>query len=116
MKNMAFSHTIEQMRARTKTVTRRVGWIELNPGDLLQAVEKTMGIPPGEHVRKLGVIRVLSIRRERFDELVRRGSYGGEEMVKEGFPGMDPQAFLLRFLTSVAPNEHITRIEFEHLP
>jgi len=116
VRNMSFSHTTEQMRARTKTVTRRIGWLGLKPGDLLQAVEKAMGLGKGGKVRRLGVIRVLTVRRERLDELVRPGSYGAEEMVKEGFPELDPQDFMLRyFVEKIEPNELITRIEFEHV-
>ena len=118
MRNMSFFYTTEQMRARSKSVTRRLGWAFLKPGDLLQAIEKGQGLKVGEHVRKLGVIRVLSVRRERLDELVRPGSYGREEMVKEGFPALDPQAFMLRFFVKqhIDPNEQVTRIEFEYLP
>lgn len=46
-RNMSFTLTIEQMRARTKTVTRRKGWAFLKPGDLVWAVVKGMGLKPG---------------------------------------------------------------------
>ncbi len=116
MRNMSFSHTIEQMRARTKTVTRRIGWVSLAPGALICAVEKAMGLGRGGKVRKIGVIRVVSVRRERLDELVRPGDYGALEMALEGFPGLDPQDFMLRFfIERQDPNELVTRIEFEHV-
>ena len=37
-------------------------------------------------------------------------------MVKEGFHGLDPQDFMLRyFVERQDPNEFVTRIEFEHV-
>lgn len=114
---MSFSRTTPQMRARTKDVTRRLGWASLKPGTVLRAVEKGMGLKKGEKVKPIGTIRVLSVRRERLDELVNpaRGSYGETEVAREGFPGMDPQDFLMRFLAEIDPDQPVTRIEFEHL-
>jgi len=40
---MSFSMTTDAVRNRTKTVTRRLGWNFLKPGDLLWAVEKGWG-------------------------------------------------------------------------
>ena len=40
---MSFSMTTPQVRARTKTVTRRLGWRFLKPGVVLWAVEKAQG-------------------------------------------------------------------------
>ena len=39
-RNMSFMITKEQVRNRTKTVTRRLGWAFLKPGDIVNAVEK----------------------------------------------------------------------------
>ena len=44
MRNMSFSATVQQVRDRTKTVTRRVGWKTLQPGEVLRAVEKGQGL------------------------------------------------------------------------
>ena len=43
-RNMSFAMTTEQIRARTKTVTRRFGWWFLKAGDQVWAVEKAMGL------------------------------------------------------------------------
>ncbi len=51
---MSFRLTAEQMRARTKTVTRRLGWSSLKPGDIVQPVEKAQGLRKGEKVVKSG--------------------------------------------------------------
>lgn len=116
MRRMSFSLTTEQMHARTKDVTRRVGWANLAPGTELLAVEKAMGLKKGERAVAIGPIRVVSVRRERLDELVRPGAYGEEEMRREGFPGLDPQMFIIRyFLEHIEPDQLVTRIEFEHL-
>src|SRR5689334_9750364 len=114
MRNMSFSHTIEQMLDRSKSVTRRIGWVNVNPGDMLQAVEKGQGLKRGERVRKLGVIRVLSMRRESLGELLRPGMYGFQEMAKEGFPELSVGEFIARFFSN-DPATLITRIEFEHV-
>lgn len=77
-----------------------------------------MGLRKGDKVEPLGLIRVVSVRRERLDELVNpaRPGYGDEEMRREGFPGMDPQDFMLRFFVAdINPDDFVTRIEFEYV-
>lgn len=65
MRNMSFALTAEQIRNRTKTVTRRLRWFRLKPGALLQPVLKSQGLKKGEHVEKIcGHIRVVGVRRE----------------------------------------------------
>lgn len=41
-RNMSFSMTTEAVRNRTKTVTRRLGWEFLKPGDILWASDRTL--------------------------------------------------------------------------
>ena len=116
---MSFAVTKEQMRARTKTVTRRLGWLRLLPGEELLAVERSRGLKKGERVVPIGVILVVSVRRERLDDLVdpARPGYGAAEMALEGFPGMDPQDFMLRFFVEqIDPSELVTRIQFSFAP
>ena len=64
MRNMSFSMTTEAVRRREKTVTRRLGWWNLQPGTILQAVEKAQGLKKGEHVKPICLIRVVSVTRE----------------------------------------------------
>lgn len=66
MRNMSFSLTTPQMRDRTKTLTRRLGWYSLKPGDRVQAVVKGMGLKKGEKVERLCVIEVVSVHRIEF--------------------------------------------------
>jgi len=53
MKNMSFMLTKPQMRARTKTVTRRLGWWLLKPGEIIMAVEKSRGRKKGNKLSRL---------------------------------------------------------------
>lgn len=120
MKNMSFNLTTPQMRARSKTVTRRLGWETLQPGDLVQAVVKGMGLKKGEQVEKIGVIRVREVRREPLDALT-GGSYTGRmakrDVIAEGFPEISARQFVEMFCAhhGCAPGTRITRIEFEHV-
>jgi len=117
--------TTDQIRAKTKTVTRRLGWLNLKPGEILQAVEKAQGLKKGERMKKIGLIRVVDVRREPLLKLLLEcPSYGGapgygeEEMILEGFPGRDPNDFVDFFLRGHDHNyteEDITRIQFEYL-
>lgn len=115
MRNMSFSHTYEQMRDRSKTVTRRIGWLDAKVGQEVMAIKKGQGLKKGERVVPIGIIRFTNVRRERLDDLMLPGDYGVQEMIKEGFPGLDPQDFILRYFTEWQdPSDLITRIEFEH--
>ena len=115
MRIMSFALTTVQMLARTKTVTRRLGWRDLEKGTLLQAVEKARGLPKGTKVRKLGVIRVVSVRREPLTRL-RDVRYGRLEAKNEGFPGLSGRELVERFVEELGckPGTVVTRIEFEH--
>lgn len=117
MRNMSFALTTPQMLARTKTVTRRLGWASLKPGTLIQAVEKSQGLGKGGKVRKLGVIRVLDVRREPIGTLLADLDYGCSECVREGFPQMVGGAFVQMFVKRMGGNLStvVTRIEFEHV-
>lgn len=115
---MAFSLTTAQMRARTKDVTRRLGWWNLKPGTLLCAVEEGMGLKAGEKVKRIGMIRVLSVRRERLDQMTCDQGYGRAETIREGFDEMTPAQFVTAFCAShrgCTPCSFVNRIEFDHL-
>jgi len=61
---MSFTLTTDQVRNKTKTVTRRFAWDGLKPGTKLNAVNKCMGLRKGEKPLLLANIRVVSVRRE----------------------------------------------------
>ena len=119
MKLMSFAMTTPQILDRSKTVTRRIGWRFLKPGDLIQAVNKVMGFKKGEHPTPLAVIRIVDVRRERLDRMVTEPRYGHEEVRREGYPWgvVSAAAFQFQFERTHAyqPDGMITRIEFEYV-
>ena len=110
-RNMSFFLTTAQFRARTKTVTRRLGWRFLKAGDVVMGVEKGQGIPKGGKVKRLGLIRVVYVRREALHRIPQW------DVPKEGFPNMTAAAFIAMFCehNKCAADTEITRIEFEYL-
>jgi hypothetical protein len=121
MRNMSFTHTEAQIRARTKTVTRRAGWLNLKPGDLVRPVRKCRGLRPGEKIVPLGApLRIVDVRRERLDRLTLEPEYGCVELAREGFgeaPHLQsPAGFVASFCAThrpLGPDCVVTRIEFE---
>lgn len=112
-KNISFALTTDAIVMRRKTVTRRLGWKLLKPGDVLNACVKCMGLKPGEKIQRLGAIRVVSVRIERLDQIIDEPN--GTE--REGFPGMTGEDFVAMFCRHMKckPNHDVTRIEFEYL-
>ena len=119
-RNISFSLTTPQFLDGTKDVTRRIGWAHLKAGDELCAVEKSQGLGKGGKVKRLGMIRVKSVRREFLRELTDRDDgYGFEETRREGFPDYSPPMFIHFFCGShrgCTPDTIVTRIEFERIP
>ena len=110
--------TTEAVRDHSKTVTRRLGWWNLQPGTILQAVEKAQGLKKGEHVKPICLIRVVNVRRERLDTIVHLGSeFGPIECRREGFPELDPWGFLDMFYGANQCDfgTIVNRIEFEYV-
>lgn len=114
--NISFSLTTAQFKARSKFVTRRLGWKKLKPGQILEGCEKCQGLKKGEHPVKLGKIRVKSVRRETLNAIADPARYGPEEVWKEGFT-TGPMRFVEMFCdhNGCTPDTEITRIEFEYL-
>lgn len=118
MRLISFSLTKRQFRARTKTVTRRLGWEMLRAGDELMGCEKVMGRKRGEALIRMGAVRVTVARRESLRRMTDDPEYGAEECIREGFPEMTPQQFVEFFCAShkgCTPDTTITRIAFEYL-
>ncbi len=111
MRNISFALTETQFLARTKTVTRRLGWKNLKPGAMLCGVRKAMGLKSGENIIRLGVIRVISTRRERLSQIT------AADCVREGFPDLSPRQFVLMFKQHMncRASRKVTRIEFKHV-
>ena len=111
MKNMSFALTTAQFRNCSKTVTRRLGWPNLKPGEVFMGVVKGQGIPKGGHVEKMHPARCISNRPEPLNAIT------PEEVEKEGFPGKSPAWFVSMFCThnGCNPQDTVNRIEMEHL-
>lgn len=113
---ISFALTKDQIRNRTKTVTRRVRWLKLKPFTHLDGVEKAMGFKPGTtgNIRWLDSIYTLSVLREPLQALIDDPDYGRAEAIKEGFPHLDGAGFVKMFCDDLKskPNAVLTRIEF----
>lgn len=92
-RNMSFALTTQQVRDQTKDVTRRFGWWFLKPGDKVWEVEKAMGLKPGEKIKRMALIEIVSVRSEPLNEITH------EDCAREGFPKLLPVDFVGR-LTS----------------
>ena len=111
MRNMSFFLTTEQIRDKTKTVTRRFGWWNLKMGTIINACVKCQGLKKGEKIEKICRIRILNTRREPLDEITK------DECIKEGFPDYEPDDFIKMIVNhyKCKPYNIINRIEFEYV-
>lgn len=113
MRNMSFMLTTSQIENRTKTVTRRLGWYFLKPGDLVMACQQCQGLRKGEKVRKITAIRILNTRWEPLNAITQ------EDLVREGFPDWlwTPPQFIEMFCkhNHCEPDTLVNRIEFEYV-
>lgn len=109
---MSFFLTTRQFRERTKTVTRRMGWGNLKPGEIVMGVVKCQGLGKGGKVERLGPIRIVNVCQTRLDRITQ------EDCTREGFPHLSPRQFVSLFMSShkgCAPDTFVTRIEFEYV-
>lgn len=113
MRNISFAMTTDQIRNKTKTVTRRLGWAFLKPGTLLQPVEKCQGLKKGERVRKIGdPIIVTDVSRAPLNSIT------PQDVHREGFPQMTVREFVKMFKKShrgCRVGTEVTRIAFQYL-
>ena len=112
MRLMSFALTTEQVRNQTKTVTRRLGWKNAKPGDVVQPVVKSQGIPKGGKVERIGgPIRFVSVTR------VRLGDISTIDVHREGFPNLTQRQFVEMFKehNGGLKDQVVTRIEFEYV-
>ncbi|WP_459963707.1 ASCH domain-containing protein [Nocardia sp. IFM 10818] len=104
--------TTDQVRARRKTVTRRLGWQWLQPGTELTLCPKVRGRAPGEELERIANVRVTHVDR------VKLGAITAEDVAREGFPQHSPQWFVDFFckaLPGCTADTVVTRIEFTYL-
>lgn len=128
---MSVAMTIDAVRERRKTVTRRKGWWLdkdgrriLKAGDRLTLCEKVQGRKPGEPLVRLAEVQVVDVRRQPLlavagpYELTGDGKPIWTEVVAEGFPDMDPDDFMKRFFIDAQGMEitdEVTRIEWRYI-
>ncbi len=118
---ISFAICTDQIRRRSKTVTRRSGWQRLKVGETLNACVKCQGLRRGEKIERLCQIRVVDVRRELLRRMTDDLAYGLRETTFEGFPeehpNHDPTEFVKMFCGShggTTPDSTVTRIEFEY--
>jgi len=99
---MSCSLTIDAVRDRSKTVTRRAKhtWTNLRPGDPLTLIEKGMGLKRGERQVILAEVEVVDVR---LVNLAR--DMTAAECAAEGFPDLTPAEFVEMWCVS----HHISR-------
>ena len=117
---MSCSMTIDAVKARTKTVTRRHvdTWKTLKPGDRLTLIEKGMGLPKGSTQVVLAEVVIVDVRVEPlasvYDEL--------DATRREGLPHMSPSAFIRfwmlghGYVSRPVFDVQCRRIEWRYLP
>lgn len=95
-RRMSVSLTLDAVRARTKTVTRRHvdTWSALGAGDRLTLIEKGMGLPKGARQVTVAEVEVVDVRVEQLGRICE------SELVREGFPDMSRLEFMGMWLAS----------------
>lgn len=108
---MSVSLTEDAVVERRKTVTRRLGWRFLKPGDRLTLCRKVMGRKAGEPLVRLAEVEVVSVRREPL------ASITADDVEREGFPGLSPLGFAQFFTDHMGGDmrQPVTRIEWRYL-
>ena len=111
MRNMSFFLTTEQIKNKTKDITRRFGWWFLKPGDRVCAVQKGQGLKKGEKIKRICVIEIVSLRSEPIDDMTQA------DCIREGFPEMTPIDFvgMITKHYGVSPKKIVNRIEFKYI-
>lgn len=112
---MSVSLTEQAVVERRKTVTRRLGWTFLKPGDRLTLCRKVMGRKPGEPLVRLAEVEVVSVRREELWVME------GDDIPREAVPGQEDCLSAWDWVTWYAetrgcnPWTEVTRIEWRYL-
>lgn len=123
---MSVSHTEQAVRDRRKTVTRRLGWTFLKPGDRLTLCRKVMGRKKGEPLERIAEVKVVSVRREPLYwmsdvDVMREGIAPWDDRFDEWYEdsGLPPAHSFVSWFAwkfDCLPETEITRIEWRYLP
>lgn len=114
---MSVQLTEAAVRDRSKTETRRLGWLKLKPGTPLTLCRKVQGRRRRdgtvEPLVRLAEVEVVAVRRERV------GAITSDEVDREGFPNWsrDPSLFVDFFCRSMkcTPETEVTVITWRYL-
>lgn len=127
---MSVSLTEDAVRERRKTVTRRLGWLHLNPGDRVTLCRKVMGRSRAvwngtertvitEPLVRICDVEIVDVRRERLSAIT------DEDVAREGFhvvpaligSGEAAESFIEFFTTAMRchRDDEVTRIEWRYL-
>jgi hypothetical protein len=108
---MSVTLTEQAVVERRKTVTRRLGWTFLKPGDRLTLCRKVMGRKKGEPLVRLAEVEVVSVTREPLLDIT------DKDVEREGFPGWTYLQFVRFFINHMRckPDTEVTRIEWRYL-
>ena len=110
---MSVALTEQAVRDRRKTVTRRLGWQVLKPGDRLTLCRKVMGRRTREPLVRVCDVEVVDVRREPLSNIT------DEDVEREGFDIEEWQAsdFVEFFCEHMKcrPDTEVTRIEWRYL-
>lgn len=106
---MSVAETTEQVRRRSKTVTRRLGWLFLKPGTTLTLVDRNPRT--GKPWQKLAEVEVTSVTRQPLWMLKRH------DVRREGFPGWTDEQFIAFYCEAFGVDRRtvVTRIEWRYL-
>jgi len=133
MRNISFTATIPQFRARQKHRTRRGNakgptWKNLKPGDVLMGCEQCQGLGKGGKVVRMGPIVILETNIEPLDDIIRRPMrtinpcalqpvWWSDETTLEGFPELTPVQFIKMFceMNDCEPETEINNILFNYV-
>jgi hypothetical protein len=135
---MSVSHTADAVIARRKTVTRRLGWLFLRPGDHLTLCRKVMGRKPGEPLDRLAEVEIVYVWREPLTDMkatdIAKEAVPAEAFIPgwwdRGLPVVRPSypepevmtdamvdAWVTWFAKTMGckPDDEVTRIEWRYL-
>jgi hypothetical protein len=122
---MSVALTEDAVRDRTKTVTRRLGWLFLKPADRLTLCRKVQGRKRAdgtvEPLERIAEVEVVSVRREPLRAItpvdVWREGFSGQDLVRMGVVGPSPEWFVQFFCQHMkcTPDTEVTRIEWRYV-
>lgn len=115
---MSVSITERAVRDRRKTVTRRLGWRFLRPGDRLTLCRKVQGRRPGEPLIRIAEVEVVDVRREPLSAMTDADvGREGIDAALEVAGRTEAEAWVSWFAWTMgcSVDDEVTRIEWRYL-